>query len=112
MCRLIGLCRDHRGLYWERNKRFFGIGDRMSAVASWPGKPLTAKLKKMKVIENWNEVFKNDNTTYYVWNTDDNRSRRDDKKTKGYVRSDSHPRFFRTASRNTYVRDNSRFRRG
>ena len=41
------------------------------------------------------------------------RCRRDNWKSKGYVRSDSHPRFFRTASKNTYVRDNSRVdRRG
>ena len=31
--------------------------------------------------------------------------------TKGFVRSDSNPRFFRTASKNTYVRDNSKFSR-
>ena len=70
------------------------------------------ELKKMKVIENQNEVFKKEDTTYYIQNTDDNRSRRDNWKPKSYVRSDSLPGFFRTASRNTYVRDNSRFRRG
>ena len=43
------------------------------------------ELKKMKVIENRNEVFKNKNTTYYVRNTDDNRSRRYNWKSKGYV---------------------------
>ena len=32
---------------------------------------------------------------------------------KGFVRSSSNPKFFRTLSKNTYVRDNSRFdRRG
>ena len=35
----------------------------------------------------------------------------DNWKSKGFVRSDSHPRFFRTASKNTYVRDNSKFSR-
>ena len=72
------------------------------------------ELSKMKVAENSAEPFKKkegtttdyqEDTNYYVWNTDDNRGRRDNWKPKGYVRSDSHPRFFRTASKNTYVRD-------
>ena len=75
----------------------------------------------MKVAKNREEPFKKkgstttyyqEDTTYYVWNTDDNRSRKDNWKPKSYVRSDSRPGFFRTASRNTYVRDNSRFRKG
>ena len=80
----------------------------------------------MKVAEDGEDPFKEnkhtipyylEDDTYYVQNTDDNRSRRDnwrnDLKSKGYVRSDSHPRFFRMASKNTYVRYNSRFdRRG
>ena len=81
---------------------------------------MTKELRKMKVAENREEPFKKkesttyyqEDTTYYVWNTDDYRSRRDKWKPKSYVRSDSRPGFFRAASRNTYVRDNSRFRRG
>ena len=69
----------------------------------------------MKVVENREEPFKKENTTYYIRNTEDNRSRmdnwRNDLKSKGFVRSDSNPRFFRTASKNTYVRDNSKFSR-
>ena len=65
----------------------------------------------MKVVENFEEPFKKDTTTYYVQNPDDNRSRKDNWKAKSFVRSDSHPRFLRTASKNTYVRDNSRFSR-
>ena len=72
---------------------------------------LKKELRRMKVVENREEPFKNENTTYYVWNTDDNGSRKDNWKSKGFVRSDSHPRFFRTASKNTYVRDNSKFSR-
>ena len=72
------------------------------------------ELKKMKVAENREQLFKEkkgittnylDDDTYYVWNTDDDRSRRDNWKPNSYVRSDSHPRFFKTASKNTYVRD-------
>ena len=69
------------------------------------------ELRKMKVVENREEPFKNENTTYYIRNTDNNRSRKDNWKSKGFVRSDSHPRFFRTASKNTYVRDNLKFSR-
>ena len=73
------------------------------------------ELRKMKVVENREEPFKNENTTYYVWNTEDNRSGmdiwRNYLKSKGFVRSDSNPRFFRMALENTYVRDNSKFSR-
>ena len=77
---------------------------------------LTKKeLRKIKVIENCEEPFKQENTTYYVRNTEDNRSRMDnwrgDIKSKGSVRSYSNSRFFRMASKNTYVRDNSKFSR-
>ena len=58
------------------------------------------ELRKMKVAGNCEEPFKKENTTYYVQNTQDNKSRMDnwrsDFKSKGYVRSDSNPRFFRT----------------
>ena len=54
------------------------------------------ELRKMKVAENREEPFKKkesmtyyqEDTTYYVWNTDDNRSRRDNWKPNSYVRSD------------------------
>ena len=51
---------------------------------------------------------------YYVRNTEDNRSRRDKWKPTNYVRSYSPGwlGYFRTASRNTYVRNSSKFRRG
>ena len=39
------------------------------------------EIRKIKVVENREEPFKNKNTTYYLRNTDDNRSRKD--KTKG-----------------------------
>ena len=35
------------------------------------------ELRKMKVVENHEEPFKNENTTYYIQNTNDNRSRKD-----------------------------------
>ena len=67
------------------------------------------------MVENCEEPFKKDNTTYYVHNNEDNRSRmdnwRNDLKSKGFVRSDSNPRFFRTASKNTNLRDNLKFSR-
>ena len=77
------------------------------------------ELRKINIAENREEPFQKkesmthyqEDTTYYVWNTNDNRSRKDNWK-KSFVRSDSRPGFFRTASRNTYVRDNSRFRKG
>ena len=79
-------------------------------------------LRKMKVADNREEPFKKKEgtTTYYqedtylkyVQNTNGNRSRRDNWQLKCYVRSDSCPGFFRTASRNNYVRNISRFRRG
>ena len=69
------------------------------------------ELRKIKVVENCEEPFKKENTTYYVRNNENNRSRMDNWKSKGFVRSDSHPRFFRMASKNTYVRDNSKFSR-
>ena len=34
-------------------------------------------LKKMKVVKHHGEPFKKENTTYYVQNTDDNKSRKD-----------------------------------
>ena len=75
------------------------------------------ELKRMKVVENREEPFKKGIATnylediHYVWNADDNRSRRDNWKRDKYVRSDSRPGYLRTASRGNYVRDNSSFRR-
>ncbi len=71
----------------------------------------------MKVVENREEPFKKGIATnyledvYYVRNTDDNRSRRDNWNRDKYVRSDSRPGYLRTASRGNYVRYNSSFRR-
>ena len=66
----------------------------------------------MKDAENCQEPFKKVNKTFYVRN-DDNRSRNDnwrnDLRSRGYVRSDSYPKFFRIASKNTYVTDKSKF---
>ena len=79
------------------------------------------ELNKTKVVENREEPFKEkksivtnylENDTYYVWNTDHNRSRRYKQKPTRYVRSDSRLGFLRTASRNNYVRYNSKFRKG
>ena len=76
------------------------------------------ELKRMKVAENREEPFKNGIETnyvgedvYFVRNGSDNRSRRDNWNRDRYVRSDSKPGYFRTASRGNYVRDNSGFRR-
>ncbi len=75
----------------------------------------------MKVAENREEPFKDkkgiatnylDDDTYFVWNAEDHRSRRDNWKQTRYVRSDSRPGYLRTASRGNYVRENSNYRRG
>ena len=82
-------------------------------------KMIKKDLRKMKVTENREEPFRKKDTyyleddtdvTYHVWNTDDDRSRRDNWK-KIFVRSESCPGYFRTASRNNYVRDHSKLRR-
>ena len=76
------------------------------------------EFKRMKVAENREEPFKKDivtnyvdKDTYYVRNADDNRSRRDKWKSSKFVRLDSRPGYLRTASRGTYERENSRYRR-
>ena len=63
----------------------------------------------MKVVENRDEPFSKDITSYYVRNTDDNRSRRDRWNAKKFVRSDLRPGYFRTASKNADMRYNSNF---
>ena len=79
---------------------------------------LKKKLKRMKVAENRDELFKKgiatnylDEDTYNVQNAYDNRSRRDKQKPTKFVRSESRPGYLRTASRGTYERENSRYRR-
>ena len=65
----------------------------------------------MKVDKNCEQPFIKDNNTYYVQNTEDNRSRKGTWNFKKFVRSDSRQGYFRTGSKNTYMRDNSRFSR-
>ena len=50
--------------------------------------------------------MKNLVNSYYVQNTDDNRSRKDRWNSKKFSRSYLRPGFFITASKNTYMRDN------
>ena len=68
----------------------------------------------MKLVENCEEPLKNKSKTYYV-RKDDNWSNYDNWKnglrTRGYVILDSYPKFFRTASRNNYIRGNSKLTR-
>ena len=74
------------------------------------------ELRKIKVTDNREEIFNRDKEykTNYVRN-EDNMSRyknwKNSLETKGYVRSRSNPKFFRTKSKNTYVRDNLKFGR-
>ena len=63
----------------------------------------------MKVVDNHDVLISKDTDSYYVQNTDDNRSRRDRWNAKKFVRSDSRPGYFRTVSKNAYVKDNSKF---
>ena len=68
----------------------------------------------MKVDENREDNFKinyQEEVTYYMRNTEGARSRRDKWNQKSYIRSNSHPGLYRTASGNNYVRDSSSFRR-
>ena len=71
------------------------------------------ELRKMKVAENREEPFKKEEKAFYVKN--DNRARidkwRNDMQAKGFVRSESNPRYFRMASRSNYVRDRLNFGR-
>ena len=69
------------------------------------------ELRKMKVVENRQKHFKKEEKAFYV--KDDNRARidkwRNDMQEKGFVRSESNPRYFRTVSRSNYVRDGLNF---
>ena len=64
--------------------------------------------RKIKVAENREEPFKKEGKTVYVKN-ENNRSKidnwRNDMRARGYVRSDSYLKFFRTVSKNNYVRE-------
>ena len=70
------------------------------------------ELKRLKVIENREEPFNKETQAFYT-RTDDTRSRYDswrrNLKSDGFRRSDSNPMFFRTASKNRWIRDNSKF---
>merc|ERR1712237_283242 len=70
------------------------------------------ELKRLKIVNHRDEPFANrDTTTHYV--RDDDRSRYDNWRNKiqseGFRRSESNPKFFRTASKGRYHRDNSKF---
>merc|ERR1712074_18375 len=70
------------------------------------------ELKRLKIVDHRDEPFANrDTTTHYV--RDNDRSRYDNWRNKiqseGFRRSESNPKFFRTASKDRYHRDNSRF---
>ena len=62
---------------------------------------LKKELRRMKVVENREELFSKDTIAYYVQNTEGNRTRKDRWNSKKFVRSDSRPGFFRTLSKNT-----------
>merc|ERR1712115_92879 len=72
------------------------------------------ELRMMKVVENRDEPFKKESEAYFG-RVGNNRSRyddwRNDIKSRGYVRSDSHPNLFRTQSKSNYVNDSSMFGR-
>ena len=72
------------------------------------------KLRKMTVLENREEPFKKESRAYFV-RDENNRSRYNDWKrnltSRGYVRSNSYPNFFRTQSKNNYLRYSSKFGR-
>ena len=68
-------------------------------------------MEKMKVDENREEPFINENNTYYEQNTAYNRSRKDRWNSKKFVRSDSRLGILRTVLQNTYMRDNLKFSR-
>ena len=61
----------------------------------------------MKVVENRDELFKKESKAYFI-RGENNRSRYDDWRkdisSKGYVRSDSYPNFFRTQYKSNYLR--------
>ena len=70
------------------------------------------ELKRLKVAENREEPFMKETKTYYTRN-EDSRSRynnwKNSLKMDGYKRSESNPRYFRTASKKKWIRDDSKF---
>jgi len=72
------------------------------------------ELKRLKIVDHREEPFAPfaNRETYYTRN-DENRSRYDDWRNKirseGFRRSESNPKFFQTASKNNWKRDNSKF---
>merc|ERR1712030_165465 len=72
---------------------------------------MRGELKRLKIVDHRKEPFANRDTTHYV--RDDDRSRYDNWRNKiqseGFRRSESNPKFFRTASKGRYHRDNSKF---
>jgi len=71
------------------------------------------ELKRLKIVDHREEPFASKETPTYYTRNDENRSRYDDWRKKirseGYRRSESNPRYFRTASKNNWKRDNSKF---
>merc|ERR1712105_88144 len=70
------------------------------------------ELKRLKIVDHREEPFADrDTVTHYV--RDDDRSRynnwRNQIQSEGFRRSESNPKFFRTASKVRYHRDNSKF---
>ena len=70
------------------------------------------ELKKLKVAANREEPFPKETKTFYA-QTEENRSRynnwKNNLKNDGYKRSESNPKFFRTASKRKWIRDDSKF---
>merc|ERR1712105_567058 len=74
------------------------------------------ELKRLKIVDHREEPFtpfaNRETATYYTRN-DENRSRYDDWRKKirseGFRRSESNPKYFRTASRNNWKRDSSKY---
>ena len=66
------------------------------------------ELKKLKVAENHEEPFMKETKTYYT-RTEESRSCynnwKNNLKSDGYKRSESNPRYFRTASKRKWIRD-------
>merc|ERR1712237_239710 len=71
------------------------------------------ELKRLKIVENREEPFAGKETKMYYTGNDDNRSRYDNWKrnikSDGYRRSETNPKYFRTASRRKWIRDDSLF---
>ena len=70
------------------------------------------ELKRLKIAENREEPFAKETKTFYA-KTEENRSRynnwKNNLKSDGYRRSESNPKYFRTASKRKWIRDDSKF---